>query len=103
MVRLICIIVFYHRRRSSVNFGVQDIFAQKLCIKIKKIPEFYVIYFPEMSHTDNCPKSIFPDILCVGKGGTCPLCLPSPTSTVFTQVRSGFDAMQAVCHTRYRE
>jgi len=31
-----------HRHRSSVNFD-GDIFARTLCIKINKMPEFYVI------------------------------------------------------------
>ena len=32
-----------HRRRSSVNFRGQDIFARKNVRKINKIPEFYMI------------------------------------------------------------
>ena len=36
-----------HGSRSSINFGGepgQDIFAQKLCMKISKMPEFYMIF-----------------------------------------------------------
>jgi len=38
----------YHRRRSSVNLGGQDIFAQKYMYKIIKIPEFYMIFARKM-------------------------------------------------------
>jgi len=61
------------RRRSSVNFRGQDIFARKICIKNNKIPEFYIIFaLPENARIlglhNNCPKKIFfPNF-----GGTCP-------------------------------
>jgi len=32
-----------HRRMSSVNFWGHKIFARKICIKISKMPEFYMI------------------------------------------------------------
>jgi len=32
-----------HRRRSSVNCRGQDIFGRKIFLKIKKMPEFYII------------------------------------------------------------
>jgi len=51
-----------HRRRSSVNFRGQDIYARKICIKINKMPEFYMILarkilskYPKFYYT--CPKN----------------------------------------------
>jgi len=41
----------HHRHRSSVNFGGQDIFARRLCMKnLYKMSEFYM----------DCPKDILP-------------------------------------------
>jgi len=93
-----------HRRRSSVNFGRQDIFARKLCLKkltkysnftwylpekkLSKCPNFYYIY-PNINKIwylsenveillDNCPKNkqYFPEFYWEGHVG----CPPYPTS-----------------------
>jgi len=50
----------YQRRRSCVNFRGHDIFARKICMKIIKMPEFYMI-LPENAMQilrNNCPKNI---------------------------------------------
>ena len=36
-----------HKRRSSVNFGEQDIFARKYAWKFNKMPEFYMQFCPK--------------------------------------------------------
>ena len=73
-----------HRRRISVNFRGQNIFAPKICMKIflnarifmtfarkiRKKSEFCMIFLPENVRIlhNNCPKNIFPDFFFLGGG-----------------------------------
>ena len=71
-----------HRRRSSVNFGRQDIFARKLCTKkLTKFPNF-TWYLPENAGIlrDNYPKInyIFENFIGEGHVG----CPPYPTPMI---------------------
>ena len=66
-----------HRRRSSVNFGRQDILSENTCMKkINKVPEFHVIKAPGKNEQnsrnllDICPKNIFSQLL--GARAPCP-------------------------------
>jgi len=65
-----------HRRRSSVNFGGKTFLPENICIKINKMPEFYMIFV----------RKIFFRFFFFwggggGGGGTCPL-PPSPTPMI---------------------
>ena len=107
-----------HRRRSSVNFRGEDIFARKICMKIIKMPEFCMIparkiieipeflrYLPEKVTKsrilrDFCPKNakilhnnarkIFFLIFLRGGGARAP-CTPSSTPMYAMLQQLSFD------------
>jgi len=66
-------LLYFHRRRSSVNFGGKTFLPQNICIKINKMWEFCMVFagkinkIPELYMIFAC-KNIFPQFL----GATAP-------------------------------
>ena len=70
-------VVAAHRRRSLVNFGAKTFLPENMCMKMNKMPEFYIFYLREKikkyPHFINvCPRKIFPHFfLGGGELGNC--------------------------------
>jgi len=78
--------VLYLRRRSSVNFGEQDILPENYVWKTNNVSEFYVIFAwkNDIILHDNCTKNIFP-IFFLGGGSRAPC--PLSTTPMVPGVR----------------